>query len=89
MWIADEDIFYWQVKSFREVDFVIRRGRDRVDAMECKINPDKLDAKPVEVFRGIYPIGENYVVSPAVKKPYKIRRGNLVFAVCTTRDILT
>ncbi len=84
---ADEDIFYWQDKSHREVDFVIRRGRDRVDVMECKINPDKLDAKPVEVFRCLYPEGENYIISPAVKKPYKVRRGGLVFTVCTTRDL--
>lgn len=84
---ADEDIFYWQDKSRREVDFVIRRGRDRVDVMECKINPDKLDVKPVEAFRGLYPKGDNYIVSPAVKKPYKVRRGDLVFTVCTTRDL--
>jgi predicted AAA+ superfamily ATPase len=84
---ADEDIFYWLDKSHREVDFVIRRGRDRVDVVECKINPDKLDAKPVEVFRSLYPQGENYIVSPAVKKPYKVRRGDLVFTVCTTWDI--
>ena len=83
---ADENIFYWQDKSRREVDFVIRRGRDRVDVMECKINPDKLDAKPIEVFRNLYPQGENYIVSPAAKKPYKVRRGGLVFTVCTTRD---
>jgi len=62
----DEDLFYWRDKSHREVDFVIRRGRDRVDVLECKINPDKLDARPIEVFRGLYPEGENYVVSPAV-----------------------
>ena len=31
---ADENIFYWQDKSRREVDFVIRRGRDRVDVLE-------------------------------------------------------
>ncbi|HFQ14164.1 MAG TPA: ATP-binding protein [Gammaproteobacteria bacterium] len=84
---ADEDIFYWQDKSHREVDFVIRRGRDRVDVMECKINPDKFDAKPVEVFRGLYPKGDNYIVSPAVKKPYKVRRGDLVFTACSTRDL--
>jgi len=84
---ADEDIFYWQDKSRREVDFVIRRGRDRVDVIECKINPDKLDAKPVEAFRSLYPKGDNYIVSPAVKKPYKVRRGDLVFTACTTRDL--
>jgi predicted AAA+ superfamily ATPase len=84
---ADEDIFYWQDKSHREVDFVIRRGRDRVDLVECKINPDKLDAKPAEVFRDLYPQGNNYIVSPSVKKPYQVRRGDRVFTVCSTRDL--
>jgi len=83
----DADIFYWQNKSHREVDFVIPRGRNCVDVMECKINPDKLDAKPVEVFRSLYPKGDNYIICPSVKKPYKIRRGDLVFTVCTTKDI--
>jgi len=36
----------------------------------------------VRVFRSLYPKGDNYVVSPAVIKPYKIRRGELVFSVC-------
>lgn len=84
---ADEDIFYWQDKSHREVDFVVRRGRDRVDLVECKINPDKLDAKPVEAFRDLYPQGNNYIVSPSVKKPYQVRRGDRVFTVCSTRDL--
>lgn len=83
----DKDLFYWQDKSHREINFVVRRGRDRVDVMECKINPDKIDAKSVETFRGAYPKGENYIVSPAVKKPYRVRRGDLVFTVCTTGDI--
>jgi predicted AAA+ superfamily ATPase len=84
---ADEDIFYWQDKSHREVDFVVRHGRDRVDVMECKINPDKLDVQPIESFRSLYPNGENYIISPAVKKPYRVRRGDLVFTVCTISDI--
>lgn len=84
---ADADIFYWQDKSQREVDFVIRRERDRVDVVECKTNPDKLDAKPVEVFRGLYPKGDNYIVSPTVKKPYRVRRGDLVFTACSTRSL--
>ncbi len=84
---ADKDIFYWQDKSRREVDFAVRHGRDRIDVMECKINPDKLDATPVEVFRSLYPKGENYLVSPAVKKSYRVRRGDCVFSVCTSRDL--
>lgn len=83
---ADVDIFYWQDKSRREVDFVIRRERNRVDLVECKINPDKLNTPAMDAFRRLYPIGDNYVTSPAVKKPYQIRRGNKVFTVCTTKD---
>ena len=52
---ADEDIYYWQDKSLREIDFVIRRWRDRVDVVECKINPDRLDTAPVGAFRALYP----------------------------------
>lgn len=84
---ADEDIYYWQDKSRREIDFVIRRGRDRVDAVECKINPDRLDAAAVEAFRALYPAGDNYIVSPAVKTPARLRRGELVFTVCNTADL--
>ena len=83
---ADADIFYWQDKSHREVDFVVRRERNRVDLVECKINPDRLNTPVMDAFRSLYPAGDNYVVSPAVKKPYQIRRGDQVFTVCTTRD---
>lgn len=83
---ADADIFYWQDKSHREVDFVVRRERNRLDLVECKINPDRLNTPVMDAFRSLYPAGDNYVVSPAVKKPYQIRRGDQVFTVCTTRD---
>ena len=83
----DETIFYWQDKSQREIDFVIRGERDQVDIVECKINPDKLNVAPILAFRNLYPKGENTVVSPMVKEPYKLRRNDLVFNLCSTRDI--
>ena len=83
----DETIFYWQDKSHREIDFVIRGDRDQVDIVECKINPDKLNVAPIQTFRNLYPKGENMIVSPMVKKPYKMRRSDLVFNLCSTRDI--
>ncbi|MEN8261776.1 MAG: DUF4143 domain-containing protein [Pseudomonadota bacterium] len=83
----DEDIFYWQDKSRREVDFVIRRGRERVDVLECRINPDKLNVIPIKAFRELYPEGINYILSPAVKRPYRIRRGKQVFTICTAKDL--
>ena len=84
---GEENIFYWQDKSHREIDFVIRRERDRVDIVECKINPDKLNVAPVLAFRKLYPKGENMIVSPVVKKPYRVRRSDLLFKLCSTRDI--
>ena len=46
-----------------------------------------LETKPVECFRKLYPKGENHIISPAVRKPYRIRRGDLSFTVCTTGDL--
>ena len=83
---AEDDIFYWQDKSRREIDFVIRHSRDRMDVVECKINPERLDVTPIKVFRGFYPKGKNVVISPAVKKPYEFRRDDLVFTASNTKD---
>ena len=83
----DERVFYWRDKAQHEVDFVIRRERDRLDLVECKVNPDALDPAPVEAFRARYPEGENYLAAPAVSAPYRVRRGARVFTVCTTRDL--
>ena len=81
---ADDDIFYWQDKSHREIDFVVRKGSGRVDTFECKINPDKLNPASIQEFRKWYPNGENFIISPFVKQSYKIRRGGVVL---TVRDI--
>ncbi len=80
----DEDIFYWLDKSHREVDFVVRKGRDHVDLIECKIDPGRLNVAAVEAFRSLYPLGDNYIVTPAVKQPYRARRGDRVFTIGTT-----
>ena len=84
---AEEDVLYWQDKARREVDFVVRRPRGRVDAVECKINPDKLSAAPIAAFRQRYPLGRNYVATPLARQPYAIRRGGVTFTVCSSHDI--
>lgn len=83
----ESDLFYWQDKSRREVDFVIRRGETRVDTVECKINPDRFDAAATEVFRAAYPDGENFIVTPRADRAYRIRRGELEFTVCSAESI--
>jgi uncharacterized protein len=64
-------IYFWRDKSDREVDFVIRKSGESVDAVECKINPDRLDVASLRAFRTIYPKGANYVVSPLIREPYQ------------------
>ena len=78
----DENVFYWQDKSRREVDFVVRRERNRVDLIECKIAPEKLNPSAAAAFRAHYPQGDNYVVTPFASEPYQFRRGALVFTAC-------
>jgi predicted AAA+ superfamily ATPase len=63
-------LYYWRDKSNREIDFIIKRTGDRVDAIECKINPDQYNVNTLDEFRRIYPKGDNYCFSPFVREPY-------------------
>ena len=85
----DGSLFYWQDKSRREVDFVIRRGDGSVDAVECKLNPEDVEHSGVEAFRALYPRGRNLILSPDVKQPYRIRmrQHTHTLAVCDTRHL--
>ena len=60
----DREISYWRDTAGREVDFVIRRSRDEIDAIECKWDPRQFDAASLKVFRSRYPGGRNYLVCP-------------------------
>jgi hypothetical protein len=57
-------IHFWRDKQQREVDFVVPRGRDAVDAIECKWKPDAFETRGLAAFRVLYPKGKNYVVCP-------------------------
>jgi len=75
--VDDHSLFYWRDKSGREVDFVIKGGRQQSDAIECKINPDHFDPAHLTIFRSLYPEGKNYVLSPNIKTSYRRRYGKL------------
>ena len=64
-------IHFWRDKQQREVDFVIPRGRDSVDAIECKWNPEAFESRGLGAFREQYPNGKNYVVSPLNGSAYE------------------
>ena len=38
-------IHFWRDKQQREVDFVVPRGRESADAIECKWKPDVLNTR--------------------------------------------
>ncbi|MBF0287142.1 MAG: ATP-binding protein [SAR324 cluster bacterium] len=74
----NNNLYYWRDKSQREIDFVIKKPGNRVDTVECKINPDNFSPKALNAFRNIYPDGNNYLLSPMIQDPYQIRHGKHV-----------
>jgi hypothetical protein len=78
---------YWRDKSDRVVDFVVPRGTT-VDAIECTIRPDRLEARNLEAFRQVYPRGRNFVVAPGVREPYEFRLGAHAVRTVGCADLL-
>jgi predicted AAA+ superfamily ATPase len=75
-------IHFWRDKQQREVDFVVPRGRDAVDAIECRWNPDSFETRGLGVFRRLCPKGRNYIVSPIAGPAYERTQDGLkVFIV--------
>jgi predicted AAA+ superfamily ATPase len=81
-------INYWRDKSGREIDFVLRAGRNHIDTIECKIDPDRFDMDNLEEFRKLYPNGNNWLVSPKVDKTYTRRFGRREVRFISTSYIL-
>ncbi len=78
----DEPVRYWRDKGGNEVDFIRPRSREAVDAYECKWNPDEFEAKALKAFRGYYPKGNNYLLSPLTGRSYVKRTKGLELTVC-------
>lgn len=81
--LPDTPVRYWRDKGGREIDFVLARRRDAVDAVECKWNPATFDGAALKLFREYYPKGRNYLVTPSAEKVYVKRIGGLEVTVCT------
>jgi hypothetical protein len=74
---------YWRDKGGREIDFVLAMRRDQIDVFECKWNPDAFDPGALKIFRGYYPKGGNYLVTPSGDPAYSRTYGDLKVLVCT------
>jgi uncharacterized protein len=87
--LPDLRIHYWRDKTGREVDFVLVRNREQVDAIECKWDPSEFDPAGLKAFRALYPQGTNYLVSPLTVPSYLKQVGNLEIRVCDPSGIAT
>jgi uncharacterized protein len=83
----DESIRYWRDKQGHEIDFLLQRGRDVVDTIECKWNADAFDSRNLSIFRSTYPMGRNYLVCPNVMLPMKKKFGAHEVFVCTPKEL--
>ena len=82
----DTPACYWRDKAGHEIDFVMPRNRDQVDAIECKWDPAAFDPTALRHFRGHYPHGRNFLVTPSGDPPYPRRLGNREIHVCTPSE---
>jgi predicted AAA+ superfamily ATPase len=76
-----EPVRYWRDKAGREVDFVRPRGRETVDAFECKWGAGSFEPDALKVFRQHYPKGRNYLLIPSATTPYAKSAGGLKLTV--------
>ena len=81
------ELYYWQDKSGREVDFIIKGPSRKIQTIECKIHPDHFNIKSLKIFRSQYPDGDNYVVSPHIDKSYKTRKDDLELTYCSLGNL--
>ncbi len=84
----DTPPLYWRDKKGHEIDFVLPRGRDDVDVIECKWSPSAFDATALAVFRKYYPKGRNYLVTPSTVPPYGKRFGPHEVTLCNPSGLL-
>lgn len=80
--VHNAPIQYWRTAGDREVDFIVPRTRDEVDAIECKWSPDNFEPSGLKLFRTLYPKGNNYIISPISDKGYAKRISGIEVRVC-------
>jgi hypothetical protein len=85
--LPDTPVHYWRDAARRELDFVLARGRQGVDVVECKWTPSSFDPAALKVFRTYYPEGRNFLVTPGADPSYPRRIAGLDVTVCTPDGI--
>lgn len=77
-WMAK--VRYWRDKRGHEVDFILTKNASQAPvAVECKWKADGFESWSLKSFRERYPKGENWIVCSDVERPFRRRKGDLVF----------
>lgn len=79
----DQAVTYWRDKHGREVDFVLARRRDEVDAVECRWSPESFEPAGLRAFRRLYPKGRNILVTPSGEPAFTREYDGMEVRVCT------
>lgn len=64
-------IQFWRDKDKFEIDFVIPRGRNGCDTIECKWSSAAFEVRNLKRFREKYPKGKNFLISPQSGSAYE------------------
>lgn len=83
----EQQIRYWRDKRGMEVDFVLARARDEVDAIECKWDPGAFDPTAMKVFRNWYPNGRNFLVTPSGESAYSKNYDEMDIRICSPSEL--
>lgn len=88
--LQTRNIFYWRDKNKHEIDFIYLRGKhhDEPIAIECKWNSNKFDSSNLQVFRGKYPKGSNFVVC-CDGKSFQRQYGDVVVTFISVADLVS
>jgi len=81
-------VLFWRDHQQREVDFVVPRGREAVDAYECKWSGLKPDLRNLHAFRQVYPHGKNYFVIPQLSATQALHLEGLEVQMVSPADLM-
>ncbi len=81
-------VLFWRDHQQREVDFVVPRGRDAVDAYECKWSALQPDVRNLKAFREAYPQGKNFLVVPQDSSARAVRAEGLELRIVSPADLV-
>jgi predicted AAA+ superfamily ATPase len=71
------DVQTWRDKQHHEIDFILQKSPRQVEAIECKWSADQFDPGHLKIFRGLHPLGKNFVVASDADESYRKDYGDM------------